>query len=774
MKMFKKRNLLVLMAVALTAFWSCNKDDSPSDPDNEPSTVTPETDSKEFTYSIVVDNSDDKREIVLDSLSSEIANIDISSDWIKVTQGESKNGRPVIVVSTTKTSDASDAVARITTVGGDMITVKIAAGTYSLGDTYEGANSNFVTDWENMTEIQLEGIPNPQKLPWVSDAKTIIPDDIRANYKKSQGWEMAFSYLNVSSLEKVRYFALYNKWTGILRVFNYVTDVSTTGNEFIYQVQMGAATKMNKYPFYHSLEYAVPSCHKPGASLMQYTNFSGTTRQSQSFESWYSPYVGILASTAVTEGWNCFDIDMSGFVPESVGDWKADNSETKLKILPVTNSTSNISLRGSLTGQLSGTFRNEQVIQKGGVNALSGFCSGLTTLSSMASSSIMSGNQYAKAMKNATGMSSWLTPTKYWGGFAFSIASGALSKLGELMEDPVDYDTVPGKIDLTLDATLELAGTIESASFNNIGMVNVASEAMVSANGIDGHLGTGVWGLAEDPVIYIDKQDLFSSDDRCRMVNRGSGVYSQTNFDTYNLRLVYFFDPTSVKVNINRKLFPDVKNVYVTTTCGVYPARQEGNTDIYRQFMKLGDRPTIDISNGKNVGQMVTLNNASAVKLIQCEPTDFVSKDAEAFENTSNCTLVTQQNGNIRFYGRQIEEFGKKIMVEPQVYVPYEKKDGTFFINNPKAPDFVVTVNIVFEACGSTFVYSKCFLPKIEMIDRATALKHYDRLKAYADKCDNEKPTATLANASDVNVFNPDGGRLLEKTLKVLGKLKGK
>ena len=111
-------------------------------------------------------------------------------------------------------------------------------------------------------------------------------------------------------------------------------------------------------------------------------------------------------------------------------------------------------------------------------------------------------------------------------------------------------------------------------------------------------------------------------------------------------------------------------------------------------------------------------------------------------------------------------------MVEPQVYVPYEKKDGTFIIGNPKAPDFVVTVNIVFEACGSTFVFSKCFLPKIELIDRATAVKHYDRLKAYADKCDNMQPTATLANGSDVRVYNPDGGRLLEKTFKMLEKLK--
>jgi hypothetical protein len=110
-------------------------------------------------------------------------------------------------------------------------------------------------------------------------------------------------------------------------------------------------------------------------------------------------------------------------------------------------------------------------------------------------------------------------------------------------------------------------------------------------------------------------------------------------------------------------------------------------------------------------------------------------------------------------------------MVDPQVYVPYAKAETTY-IFDPKAPDFVVTVNVVFEWEGSTYLYTKCFIPRIEVVDHATMLSLETPLKAYADKCAAQQPTGTLANDPSVDVYNPGGDQLLTKTFRMLDKIK--
>ena len=221
---------------------------------------------------------------------------------------------------------------------------------------------------------------------------------------------------------------------------------------------------------------------------------------------------------------------------------------------------------------------------------MSGICGVLDMLSGKASNSISSANTYGALMTKNGGNEGWgayLNPAKYWGGFGLSIASGALGMIGQSFAEPVSYDTIPGKIDLKAELQLDASGYIKTFNATDIRGLAVAPEAISSVNGSNGHVGKGIWSLAEDPVVYIDTEDLMSTYDHVNLSATANG-YTNTSFGDYEMRIVYAFDPTSIKVNINRDIYPELSDVNVTTTVGVYPARSCGYTDPYRQFMMMG------------------------------------------------------------------------------------------------------------------------------------------------------------------------------------------
>lgn len=716
-----------------------------------------------FRYETFVFGANGTGTLVLDSIMGSILGIESSAPWLTAAvQEELVDGHPVLVISSK--DGHGDATVTVTASNGDKVVIAVSHRPLLGGDAYSNDISDFISSWWTCDKVPLQGISMQQYTPWTIEGGAHIPNEIRKQYTPTQGWEMAFCYLNDEALEDVRSFALYNKWTGQMRVYSYIKDPSGWGNELMFRVYMGETNSTNMYPLYNMFQYGIPSNHDMGKSLKPDANL--IEKRGQTFMTWVTPY---SQSTSLSPGWYVCEFDMSGFVPEGK-DWLQEGKdEAKFKFYAETKDVQEITLKGALKGGLNGTFSNERIVQTGGTSALYGISNALGALSGMAGSSISSGNQYAQAMRNDP--TSTLSPLKYWGGFACSMGSALLGYIAGI-EDPISYDTIPGKIDLALDASLDLQGYLTKYTPNKIHPLAVSPKAILSANGPSGHVGKGVWGLADDPVVYIDKEVLMCNDDRCRMVNRGDGVYSQTEFDTYEMRMAWFFDPTSVKLNLNLDLFPDVSEVFVTTTCGVYPNRMEGNTDDYREMLTLKPRPSFDISLGKGKGQLVQLNKNSSVRLVVTEREDLLDTAPDGYETISNSTFVSQPGGDMHFYGRIIDDCGKLIMVDPQVYVPYIKEGGTFLISNPTAPDFVVTVNVVFESQGSTFCYSKCFVPRIEVIDHSTTLGHYARLKTYADKCDNGEMTGTLENGSGVAVYHPGGGKLLAKTFRMMEKIK--
>ncbi|MCR5828649.1 MAG: hypothetical protein K6G53_09595 [Bacteroidales bacterium] len=677
-----------------------------------------------------------------------------------------EDGCPVIEISSSLQADAGqdEVTIKIVSENNEVANLLVQQGVIPLGDAYSGSNADFLTDWENCTSVQINGKVNPVATPWTTNSQSNIPYEVRKNVSKADGWEMAFCSLNNPETDKICYFALYNKWSGTLRVFHYLIDPTNYGQEISYQVKMGRQNTSNAAPFYNSMEYGVPASHKLGTSLYRFSNFVSNRNQTQSFMTWVIPYMEMANN--LLDSWYCFDLDMTGYVPGGT-QWRDVQDDVKLTIVPLIQNNQSISLRGTLTGNIAGSFENPQTIQHGGGNCMSGICSVLDWIGGKASSSLATGNHYASLMKNSTStFATTMAPYKRWGGLACNVASGLLHFIGEQMAEPESYENIPGKIDLKMDATMNLSGTIENFSSTGQSIYNVALDAINSANGSEGHMGRGVWSLADDPVVYIDKDDLLADYDHFTILDR-DGSYSNSDFADYGVRLVWFLDPTSVKVNINKDLFPDVEKVYLLTTCGVFPKRTAGYTSAYRSFLTL-DNPSFSL-NSNSSKSVVRLGPNSTPRIIAADK-NAILLNSDDFDNPNNSTFVNQTGSDYRYYGQMVDVKDgsityNSIIVDPQIYI-VGNKNG---IPKPSLPDLVVSVSLTFESQGNTYLYTKNFIPRIEIIDRNATLQKYDELKEYANSCANQEGLlGYVANDTSIKAFHHDGNALIAKTLRML------
>lgn len=774
-----KRKLLLsslsaAAVLAATLLSSCSKEENVVNPVPQP-VVT-----KTYNYGLWMFGEQSSRQLLLDSLSAPVATIEVSSSWLTATAlPDMVGGHPVLSLQcqAAGSQNQPDALLTVTDQNGDVAKVTVKYSDINLGDAYSIQSGllndplgSFLTEWWKARTVQLVGIDAPQATPWTIEGGLFIPPAVRDSYRPDQGWEMAFSYLNDPSLDGTRYFALYNKYTGTLRVFTYLLNPKGEGNELSFMVKMGEQNSRDMYPLYHMYEFGIPSSHDLDVTLKR--NPVIYEGQDQAFMTLITPY---RQSSSLATGWHCFDIDMSAYLPAGKNWLNPTRKEAKLTIYPNTQTTQQVSLFGSITGDIGGTYSNERIIQHGGGNCMSGICSALNWLTGTASSSISSTNTYATLMtKNGgnEGMGAWLNPMKYWGGFAMSIASGALGMIGEAMAEPVSYDTIPGKIDLKADMQLDASGYIKSFNSTDIRGLAVAPEAISSVNGDEGHVGEGIWSLAEDPVVYVDKEDLLSSYDHFNLFVTPNG-YTNTNFGDYEVRLVYAFDPTSVSINLNRELYPELSDVNVTTTVGIYPSRSYGYTEPYRQFMMMGDRPTFSLAPGKTSG-VLRLNATTTPRIWQVAPQDVLDTDKDAYDTAEKSRLMEQPGANLRFYAPVHNELFKTIMVNPQVYVPYVK-DG--LISDPVIPDFVVCVTVSFythknhPADAEPCTFSKVFVPRVVLTDRQGMKTVATNLRGYYAKCWGDKSVGTLANDGSVPVYHGGGDKLVKKTLRILEKI---
>ena len=118
-----------------------------------------------FNYRTTLFGTGDTKEITLDSLTSIVSNVQSSASWFTATLLPDLNIYGKQVMSLKSTSD-----------DGDEATITVQRGTITDGDAYNGANGNFITDWWNCKEVDLEGYPVAQYTPWNPSSSANIPN----------------------------------------------------------------------------------------------------------------------------------------------------------------------------------------------------------------------------------------------------------------------------------------------------------------------------------------------------------------------------------------------------------------------------------------------------------------------------------------------------------------------------------------------------------------------------------------------------------------------
>lgn len=733
------------MAMAI-AFAACLSLQSCSDDDNGSSYVA-----GNYFYQLDVPNANDETIVILDSITSGIQSIGVCPEWATLTDADSTvNGHPVLRLSL-KRGDASQANSgkiMVTSEKGDQITLSLNRA-YTLTDKLNASNK-FATDWENMDSVQIfsEGSSRLVNLPWADESVTTLPQEIRHDVKKADGWEMAFSVLNNAGLDDCNYFALYNKYLGTLRIFHYVTNSNTNGSKYSFTVNLGTSGTKNKYPFYHSLAYAIPDNHKSVSNTKNL--LSEDLSNPSTFRSYFTPYT---TSSTLARGWTAFDIDMSAYCPTN-SSWLTSGDE--MSIWCKTELEQKISLEGTISANITGKYSSAEAKS---VSSSSGVSSLLQKVGGMIGD--VQSSSLTAIEKQLTG-SSLSTYCRYLG-TACNVAAYAYDYI---MDNPYRenvIDSMPGKIEMSMTGDIDLSGYITSLATNSVTPLTMAVKRFAD---YDSHIGQGVWSLVEDPVVYVSDDRIMGDVRTINLSVLKDGTYGNSSVATNHLRMVSFFDPTSIKLNINTDVFPDVSDVRVTCEYGVYPSVEAGHTSNYLDLMGI-TQPTMKIVKDDETTTFYQSQSSKNKTKYLCLPhTQFMATALE--ETTTNCAVVKQEGADYYYYGRKANTDGKDFIISPQVYFPYTVTDKSSAYSNGQMPDFVVLVTLTFKSNGKSFIFTQRFLPQVKSISFADLKTKYAELQSYSEKCKAGEAINILNNKAGIGVKHPYGDSSIQKTLDIL------
>ena len=70
-------------------------------------------------------------------------------------------------------------------------------------------------------------------VPWASGSNKNFPIDIAYDFHQSEGWELVYQTFNTTALTSPSYFALYNRYRGLLRYYLYLFPTSPTPSTYV-------------------------------------------------------------------------------------------------------------------------------------------------------------------------------------------------------------------------------------------------------------------------------------------------------------------------------------------------------------------------------------------------------------------------------------------------------------------------------------------------------------------------------------------------------------
>ena len=423
--------------------------------------------------------------------------------------------------------------------------------------------------WDGSTKITEANWQNPSNytlvnLPWYKggDVQSNLPNGFCDNITPENGWEWVLNRCGSTVIPNNNFFAVYNKYSGILRFFFYMpSQANTPGNDHVWQVSI-----TNNLANHSLWGYGLPS----EETVKDRSKFSKTGTGTQI--NYVAPWVEMKDDDGLivpNTGWWAFDVDLSLYRSDY------DLSSESIRLQMRSWEKEHVSLYSTMTADISGTIK--QTIKDAGSagDIAKGVCIGVSAAVGIASfvAGVYSGN--------AEGVCAGL------GSLSTAIGMGA--EMAGVFDD--GSQPFEAAVSLGLKGKIDTDGFI-SSSRATIGFatptINMKDFYLSTS-----HIGQGVWNIKHHPVVHVFKDVRYF-------------LYGGTmGYEPYNA-FPYIFDPSSIEVELNPNVFPSdqIEWMQVDATCMAPKSIQGDVTAQYRTGLGLQPRdrgtsgfhiPSIDI-----------------------------------------------------------------------------------------------------------------------------------------------------------------------------------
>lgn len=758
---------LITMAILILGIGSCQKDD----------VLSPDVLGSTYRYEGEISASNDDLIMVLTQNKDNVSIVSIENNiqWLKAEDGGIIKNKVAIKLSLVTIYDNQYVTDSLSIKLSDGTAVRLVVGQIPLY-VPDGTNDyewdSFEKDWESKQSIPIlkmetdNDVEHIKKvyvnLPWNTDSKSInMPEEMAEDVRSKNGWVMAFNLFRptANSSETHRYFGLYNKYTGLVRVFYYLPEGLTSKGEPMFSVTP-AKKGSKKYPFYHALQYGIPVNH---SGVQNKGNIFRTEGDGQStFAHFVTPY-SYTEKNTLKAGWYAFDINMQCYLPGQTT-WHETTDNITLSCQSFENSA--ITLLGEINATTEGKYTgasNSSTSSNSGINYANDLNNGTSALGE-AFTSLLAGDYLKAAFKGVCGLK--------------SVGS---AMLGKSVDESTTKEKSQGTFSSEFTGKISLTGKSVVASNTTVKPVTFSNNLFIDND----YVGFGIWSLKEDPVFYIVNDKIIGDTRRFN-----APISTKNSYDisggyprNYHLRLISFIDPNTIKVNINTKPFKNVTNVNVMWYWGAYPNQPPQHSDVYwRTLMDISRvAPTLVdhtiYKTGLYSSSVVAANQMSYVNLSAKDgdpknPTTKLGSSASTpqryFQKGANYSYYGSLASDVKMYVDSTEYF----VVDPQISFP--AKDHTLY--DPEVPDVVLNVLLTFDFIDDAGierkgVFSKRFLPIVKTISYADAKAKFltGDINTYYNNSKNNQSIQTTDNGCVVK--HADGYKMLERLKKLFKNL---
>lgn len=766
--MKKCSHILILLAAGLLAL-SC------SDKETEGARVT-----KNYSHALSVINENYYELLVLNELSEPVTVVSVNNlpYWLSVEaqEGVNKNGHPVLKLNVKKEDGMQEErqiEGSVTLSNGDVIHLTVKQGSdlptgFNDGGVLASCNTEFEADWASCKNISLvisyvdvngrtQVTTTEVALPWAQDAlpqEWLPEDEAQSMVINKDKWELVFNLTGIESRPNYNYFGMYNKYSGLLRIFYYMDEAhmpASAANDHMWSLNF--SDDLAEYPvFQYGLPYSV-NVSLPYKMVVGYPNIqyitSATTNQ-MSRQGKVIPRIG----------WWAYDVDMSQLRPKSLAS-RGGYITPGMLLFAQDNVFLNSIMNGDIEGSINGKIDLQGLLPAKANKAGLAF----TDIFGIASSFCGAGGMSALFAGTATNPSGSyaqggiMAALNMAGMMASQINPGSISD-----DDKENLGKIELQAQLNMTAEVETQGTIGGERSTNIASPKISPMYFKAGT----HFGEGVWNIQNHPVIYVLGDAFWSNVKNFLTYSKGtekdgSGKVVRTYYktvkdpQTVNMRLVSFMDPTSIgNVLLNNNVYDANAPVEVNQSFGVYPGASVGYTKGYREGLgvKQQTSPISDAAfNTSQNNKFVLVQRPVDDDLFKYDvPEEYSSIMAPRLSqqiDATNVNLARQYFGPSMYFYKVnpgVDEVDQvQYVADPQVKLPFvvrdvqdkdnlkkkeEDREKEYLLYDPDYVDWVTTVSLRIVQGENIFIMNRQFMPEVRVISYKDIPALIDQMKA--------------------------------------------